>query len=85
MALKIVGVKLTTNYNWQNVKNQASWGAFKNTNLNWQQPFQTALVGQLTKVEIEVSENNWLSIKDNHLTWQQLKEKFALWLNVKNY
>lgn len=85
MALKIVDVKIKTNYNWQNIKVQADWNTVKNTNVNWQQSLQTSVVGQIVKIEVEVSENNWLSIKNNHLTWQQIKEKFASWLNVKNY
>lgn len=85
MALKIVDVKLTSNYSWQNIKNQANWNAVRNTNQNWQQPLQTSLVGQQIKIEVEVSENNWLSIKDNHITWQKIKEKFTSWLGIKNY
>ncbi len=85
MAIRIVDVKITTNYSWQNIKNTADWNVVKNTNINWQQPLQTTTIGQIVKVEVEVSENNWLSIRDNHLTWQKIKEKFASWLDIKNY
>jgi len=85
MALKIVDVKLTTNYDWQDVSNLASWQVVRNTNANWQQPLQTTTIGQLVKVEVEVSENNWLSIKEVHNTWKRVKERFSTWLDIKNY
>lgn len=85
MAIKIVDVKLTTNYDWSDVKNIADWNAVKNTNQNWQQPLQTSLVGQQVKIEVEISENMWINIKENHSTWQKIKDKFTNWLGIKNY
>jgi len=85
MALKIVDVKIKTNYNWQNIRGLADWNTVKNTNTNWQQPLQTTTIGQIINIEVELRENNWLSIKENYLTWQMIKEKFTSWLDIKNY
>lgn len=85
MAIKIVDVKLTTNYNWQHVKNKADWNAIRNNNQNFKQLLQTSVPGGIIKVEVEVSENSWLSVKDNHQSWQKIKDKFTNWLGIKNY
>ena len=85
MAVRIVNVKLSTNYSWKDIKNKADWLVIRNTNENWQQLIQTAIPGGIVNVEIEVSENNWLSIKDNHRNWQEIRDKFSNWQEVKNY
>ncbi len=85
MTIRIESVKLTTNYSWQNVKDQADWNCVKNTNLDWKQPLQTIIVGQQVKIEVEVIENSWAGIKEDYLTWQKIKEKFISWLELKNY
>lgn len=85
MALKIVNIKLSTEYNWESIKNQADWKSVRNSNADWHQPLQTTLVGKDIKIEVEISENRWSSIKGNHQTWQQIRDKFLSWLNVKNY
>lgn len=85
MALEIVEVKLTTSYSWQNVANIANWKAVRNTNTDWQQPLQTTIVGETIHIEVEVRENNWLSIKENNSIWKKIREKFTTWLDVKNY
>lgn len=45
----------------------------------------TSFVGQNFKIEIKVSENNWLNIKDVYSTWNDIKLNFTSWLDVKNY
>lgn len=85
MAIRIVDVKLTTNFSWQDIKNKADWLAIRNTNENWQQLIQTATPSGIVKVEIEVRENNWLGIRDDHKNWQEIMDKFNTWQDVKNY
>ena len=85
MAIRIVDVKITTNYSWEDISNLADWNAVKNITTNWWQLLQTTNPGELIFIEVELRENDWLSIKNNHTTWQQIKEKFANWLDVKNY
>lgn len=85
MAIRIVDVELVTIYRWQDVGQKADWNAIKNTNADWRQIVQTSLPGQIVQVRVEVSENNWNSIRDNHMNWQHVREKFNSWADVKSY
>ena len=85
MAIKIVDVKIKTNYAWLDIKNQADWNAVKNTNSNWHNLLQTTTVGQPTIIEVEIIENNWQAIKDTFNSWADIKSNFASWLGLKNW
>ena len=85
MAIKIVDVKIKTNYNYQNIKDKADWNAVKNTNSNWENLLQTTNVGQPIIIEVEIVENNLLGIKDNFSSWDNIKNNFTNWLGLKNW
>lgn len=86
MAIRIDKVNLITNYSWIDIRNLGSWNALRNTNVNWQQLYkQTTNVGATVKIEVEISEDNWLNIKESFNTWNMVKNNFYSWLDIKNY
>lgn len=86
MAIRIDDVKLTTNYGWKDIKNLSNWNAVKNNHQSWQQLYtQTTIVGNPVKIEVSISEDNWLNLKEAFNTWADIKNKFPSWLDVKNY
>lgn len=44
---------------------------------------QIVNVGQSVTIEVKLSENNWLSIRDTYATWQDVKDSFGSWLDIK--
>ena len=86
MAIRIDKVNLITDYSWINIRNLGSWSTLRNTNVNWQQLYkQTTNVGATVKIEVEISEDNWLNIKESFSTWNMVKNNFYSWLDIKNY
>lgn len=86
MAIRITDIKLTTDYSWNDIKNIGDWRALRNSNLNWQQLYkQTTKVGTLVKIEVDISEDNWLNIKESFNTWEMVKERFNSWSDIKKY
>lgn len=86
MAIRINDVKLITTYGWNDINNLGDWGAVRNTNISWQQLYyQTTRVGQPVKIEVDISEDNWLNIRESFNTWETVKSSFNSWLDIKNY
>lgn len=85
MTIKMIGVRISSNYSWQDVKNLPDWNTVKNTNANWHQMKQTCLVRQPVFIEVEIRENNWETIKDSFTDWQDIKNRFTDWNEVKNW
>lgn len=82
--IKIIDVNISSDYSWGDIKNLANWDAVKNTNKNWQQTKQTAIVNHLVFVEVEVIETNWLYLAELNNSWQDIKNKYINWNEVKN-
>lgn len=86
MAIRIDKVNIITNYSWIDIRNLGGWSALRNTNVNWKQLYQqTTNVGATVKIEVEISEDNWLNIKESFSTWNMVKNNFYSWLDIKNY
>lgn len=86
MAIRINDVKLTTTYGWNDINSLANWSTVRNTNISWKQLYyQTTKVGAQVKIEIDISEDNWLNIKESFNTWETIKSNFNSWLDIKNY
>ncbi|MCF0149588.1 MAG: hypothetical protein HUJ77_14480 [Clostridium sp.] len=86
MAVRIDKVNIITNYNWMNIKNLGNWSALKNSNVNWQQIYQQTInAGAPIKIEVEISEDNWLNLKESFNTWGMVNNNFNSWLDIKNY
>jgi len=86
MAIRIDKVNIITDYSWGDIKNLGNWSALRNTNSNWQQLYQqTTKVGTPVKIEVDISEDNWLNIKESFNTWDMVKNNFNSWLDIKNY
>lgn len=84
MAIKIIDVKITTGNSWRNLSESQDWSTVKNTNADWQQPLQTAVVGRPVKIEVEIMENTWEEVTETFLSWNDIKTKFTTWLGLKN-
>lgn len=82
--LKIIDVNISSDYSWGDIKNLRNWDSFKNTNKNWQQTKQTAIVNHPVFVEVEVVETNWLYLAELNSSWLDIKNKYANWNEVKN-
>ena len=69
-----------------NIKNLGNWSALKNSNVNWQQIYQQTInAGAPIKIEVEISEDNWLNLKESFNTWGMVNNNFNSWLDIKNY
>lgn len=83
--IKIVDVNITTNRKWQEVSNHSDWNTVKNTNTDWLQLKQTTVVGNPVFIEVEIIENDWLTISQLFNSWKELSSKFTNWLDLKNW
>lgn len=83
MTIKIVNVKLKTEYSWQDMSEMSNWRAVKITNSSWRQPLQTALVCEQVTIEVEVMENNWAAVKESFSSWDEIRGQFENWLALK--
>lgn len=85
MAIRIIDVKQTPIYTWQDIRDLKDWNTVKNTNISWQSVTQTSKTGKRIKIEVEATEGTWESVKELLLSWQTLKDRFASWLKIKNW
>lgn len=85
MAIRIVDIKLTPCSSWDGISGLTDWNAVKNTNASWQAINQAAVVGQNVKIEVEVTEGKWDSVKELITSWSIVKTKFTGWSGLKNW
>lgn len=82
--IRIIDVNISSDYSWGDVKGLGSWNSFKNTNNNWKQMQQTAIVNHLVFVEVEIIETNWMYLSISNNSWLDIKNKFMNWNEIKN-
>jgi hypothetical protein len=85
MAIRIVDIKLTPGSSWDDITGLADWNAVKNTNISWQVIIQSVIVGHSVKIEVEVTEGKWDSVKELITSWSTVKTKFTNWSGLKNW
>lgn len=85
MAVKIIDVKITHNYGWEDINRLPSWNTFRNSSTSWQQVTQTIVVNEPLKIEVEVVENDWKGFERVYDSWQKIIDTFGNWLNIKNW
>ena len=85
MAIRIVEADLITNYTWEDIKDSRTWGILRNSNTTWQSILQVSEPAQNIKIEIEVTEGTWSSVKELLPVWSFVKNKFTNWSNLRNW
>lgn len=86
MAIRFIDIKIDTNRTWDQLKQQyANWLGVQNSSNDWGQVKQSTTVGQPIFIQIEVIDNDWLRVKDEHTSWQTVLDSYETWEDLKNY
>lgn len=83
--VKIIDVKITTEYRWSSVFSLGSWGSVKHSQPNWGTLTQTSNIGGVVKIEVEAKDPSWLDVKLDYLSWSQINSNFVSWETLKDY
>ncbi len=84
MSVRIASVKLVPNYTWDSVENLADWNAVRSNNTSWQSIAQTTITNQSVKIEVDIKEKTWMSLKQDFVSWNTIKSSISNWLGIKN-
>jgi hypothetical protein len=85
MGVKITDVKITIDMTWGNVMNLKDWNTVKISNPDWDIIKKSTLVGRPINIEVQVTDSTWGAVKQLIQSWNNIKTKFASWLDIKNW